>query len=279
MSKVIVHLQARMASSRLPNKAAYELGGKPAFVQTLERVQEYVPDANHYFVLTTLDATDDPLALLAKAYGYEVFRWTEQPNIRCREFYRYLDLKDDDISVFVPGDAPFVFCEHLPFAIEKIRELGNRTRVVSRDQTMIWATTAVHPQPVGYYELLIQDAFPVTFGLHTCATHHQPATFIRLPERFYEPWPWAPLLLDYPLEGMLIKVIYNLLYRGKPIDVWDVYDLLVERPRLAQLVPKDIKRADQIVYPHGTHGLDVVEVMNTTDSVVVEWKGGDADKE
>jgi len=279
MSKVIVHLQARMASSRLPNKAAYELGGKPAFVQILERIQEYVPDANHYFVVTTLDATDDPLALLAKAYGYEVFRWSEQPNIRCREFYRYLDLKDDDISILVPGDAPFILCEHLPFAIEKIRELGNRTRVLSEDGTVIWATTAVHPQPVGYYELLIQDAFRVRVGEHSMVSHHQPATFIKLPERFYKPWPWAPIILDYPLEGMQIKVIYNLLYRGKPIDVRDVYDLLVQRPHVANLVPRDIKRAEQIVYPYGSHGFDVIDIMNTTDSVVVEWEGGEADKE
>jgi len=94
-----------------------------------------------------------------------------------------------------------------------------------------------------------------------------------MPERFQREWPWGPLALDYPSQALQIKQIYNLLYRGTPIDVEDVYNLFVERPMLANLAGSNLPLSTRAVYPHGFKDFLIKELKQFADVQIIEWKG------
>ena len=75
VSAVIV--QARATSTRLPGKVLADLAGAPLLTRVLERLR-LVRGADVVCVATTANATDDPVAELARAHGAEVFRGSEE---------------------------------------------------------------------------------------------------------------------------------------------------------------------------------------------------------
>ena len=64
--KVLVVVQARTGSTRLPGKVLMPLAGKPLLVRMLERLQA-ARTPSQIIVATTTDASDDPVVELAKA--------------------------------------------------------------------------------------------------------------------------------------------------------------------------------------------------------------------
>lgn len=277
MSKILVLCQGRMGSSRLPNKVTYELAGKPSFVHVLERVQEYLPDADYYFVNTTYEVQDDPLALLARAYGYDVFRYTEATGVRIEALFRHLRLKDDDRYIAVSGDSPFIYCKPLPFMVERALKTGRKIIAVVKPQTILWATQVIGVQAVGHYRAILKDSRRrvVTDAVATYVEPDLlPIGLVTFPAKFGRPWPWGPVNLDFPVQALQIKQIYDALYQGKPIDIWEVYDLLLERPHLAHLVPVDTLLATNPQFPHGARGLDIEQIKQCGDYITMRWKGG-----
>lgn len=277
MSKVLVYLGARMGSSRCPNKAAYDLGGKPAFIQILERVQQFVPDADYYFVATTVEPPDDPLAFLAKQYGYDVFRHTVDPSCnRAIALFDYLGLKPDDVNIPVTGASPFVVCNHLPFSRKVLEETGLSTFPIARDGTILEAMYPNLVRSVGHYRghvLMTQQGGTWKETGMTCSFRHLPNAFIEFPAEYQQLWPWNHLILDWPAQVLQIKGIYDILYKGTPIDIFDLPALFEERPHLAHAADPDAPTNATGLFPYGTHGRIIQESLNVTDSIIVKWDG------
>jgi len=265
-----------MSSSRCPGKVAYDLGGKPSFVQLLERAQQFIPDADYYFVATTVEIVDDPLVLLARAYGYEVFRHSAASTpIRQLALFDHLGLKDEDIYIPVSSDTPFVICDHLPFCKKVVEETGLDTRPVLRNGTLAKAVHASTVCHVGHYRKLVPLGWRTTWkdGATGFNVHPLPQAFVEFPAKYQEPWSWNPLFIDIPLQALQIKGIYELLYKGRPIDIFDLPALFEERPFLAHLVDPDVITNAGGIMPHGAHGYDIQEALNVTDSIIVKWDG------
>jgi spore coat polysaccharide biosynthesis protein SpsF len=96
-------VQARMASSRLPGKVLAPLAGKPMIRHVIERVAQVVPK-EQIVVVTSDEASDDPLSSYIQALGGTVFRGPQED-----VFTRFrLCLKVHACTWFfrVSGDSP-----------------------------------------------------------------------------------------------------------------------------------------------------------------------------
>lgn len=101
--KVIVIIQARMCSKRLPGKVLKKVGGAPILEIIINRIKrsKYVDEV---IVATTYNVEDDAIVDLCKKVGSEIYRGSEN-NV----FSRYLQaskLFEGNVIVRVTGDNP-----------------------------------------------------------------------------------------------------------------------------------------------------------------------------
>lgn len=71
--KTLAIIQARMASSRLPNKVLLDIAGKPMLAHVLERTR-LAQTVNAVLVATTTDPGDDAIEAFCRSQGYPCFR-------------------------------------------------------------------------------------------------------------------------------------------------------------------------------------------------------------
>lgn len=105
MSKVVTVIQARMGSSRLPNKVLMPLAGKPLFLRMYERVaaSQY---AGEIIIATTNDKSDDKIEKLCIENEIKVFRG-HQKDLLDRH-YQTAKKYNADAVVKIPSDCPLI---------------------------------------------------------------------------------------------------------------------------------------------------------------------------
>lgn len=105
MSKVVVIVQARMGSTRLPGKHMKEVLGKPLLAYLIERLQN-VKEADQVVIATTKNIKDDVLVDFCRSQNVSVFRGDEEDVLD-----RYLQAAitfQADIIVRVCADCPLI---------------------------------------------------------------------------------------------------------------------------------------------------------------------------
>lgn len=98
-------IQARMGSSRLPGKVLADISGKPMVQRVLERVRA-ADRVERVILLTTQEASDDPVAHLGKRLGFLVYRGSTA-DVLDRYHQAACQFKADPI-VRVTADCPLV---------------------------------------------------------------------------------------------------------------------------------------------------------------------------
>jgi spore coat polysaccharide biosynthesis protein SpsF len=73
---ILVIVQARMTSSRLPGKVLMDIHGKPSLQRMLERISMST-FVGKVVVATTINTSDDPIVKLCNKLGYKTFRGDE----------------------------------------------------------------------------------------------------------------------------------------------------------------------------------------------------------
>jgi spore coat polysaccharide biosynthesis protein SpsF len=99
--RVVLILQARMGSTRLPGKSMMDLAGAPLLGRILERVKR-VTRVDTIVMATTTKAQDDVLCELSQSYGVPVFRGAE--NDLLDRYYQAAKTHGADIVVRLPAD-------------------------------------------------------------------------------------------------------------------------------------------------------------------------------
>jgi len=113
--RIVLIIQARMGSTRLPGKSLMPLAGQPLIARIIERVKR-CKKINTIVLATTEKQEDDPLCRIGKECGIEVFRGSE--NDLVDRYYKVaLEFKADYV-VRLPADNPV--CE--PEEIDRIIE-------------------------------------------------------------------------------------------------------------------------------------------------------------
>lgn len=103
--KILLIVQARMTSTRLPGKVLLPLAGEPMLTRLIERLRR-VQRADGIVIATTANATDDPIAALCDTLGVPCHRGSEHDVLS-----RYADaarLHGADAVVRITSDCPLI---------------------------------------------------------------------------------------------------------------------------------------------------------------------------
>ncbi|WP_209326988.1 cytidylyltransferase domain-containing protein [Pseudoalteromonas sp. PA2MD11] len=117
MAKVIAFIQARMGSSRLPNKVLKEINGRPVIVHVVERLKK-ASCIDDIVLLTSTNQENDELCLVAKEHKIKYFRGPEE-NVLQR-FQLATEQYPCEFVMRITGDTPFVeaeICDRLCFKV------------------------------------------------------------------------------------------------------------------------------------------------------------------
>ncbi|MEI7430549.1 MAG: aminotransferase class III-fold pyridoxal phosphate-dependent enzyme [Betaproteobacteria bacterium] len=119
--RTVVIVQARMGSTRFPNKVMRRLSGEPMIQLLLERLSE-AKMVDQIILATTMNASDQPLIDHVRKLGYEIFQGNEQDVLD--RYYQAAACHKPDIVVRVTGDCPLIDPELVDNAIAAFKK-GN----------------------------------------------------------------------------------------------------------------------------------------------------------
>lgn len=110
---VLTIIQARMGSTRLPEKVLAPIDGYPMLWHVLNRLAD-IPLIDKMVVATTDLSTDDPIASFCQKAGFQWFRGNEADVLD--RFYRAAHRYGADSIVRITGDCPLID----PRIVEKV---------------------------------------------------------------------------------------------------------------------------------------------------------------
>jgi spore coat polysaccharide biosynthesis protein SpsF len=103
--KTIAIIQARMKSSRLPDKVMLDIAGKPMLQRVLERTA-HAKLVDQVVVATTSGADEDPIAQLCEKLGIACYRGSLQDVLD--RYYQCAIQYSPDIVVRITADCPVI---------------------------------------------------------------------------------------------------------------------------------------------------------------------------
>lgn len=114
-------IQARMGSTRLPNKTLMKIEGNPMLWHVLERVKR-CSDIDKTVIATTLNPKDKQILDFAKEYGVAAFRGSEQDVLD--RVYKVAKEIGADAVVRVTPDCPLICPEVVSKVVTEFRKGG-----------------------------------------------------------------------------------------------------------------------------------------------------------
>lgn len=103
--KVVIIVQARMTSTRLPGKVLKEVLGKSLLEYQIERLKR-VESAENIIIATTVNETDQPIIELCKRLSIDYFRGSETDVLS--RYYQAALAYRADVAVRVTSDCPLI---------------------------------------------------------------------------------------------------------------------------------------------------------------------------
>lgn len=116
--KVVAIIQARMGSTRLPNKVMKLIGGKPMIEILLSRLSKS-KEIDQIIVATSVDPRNKPLIDHVEKLGYQCFVGSESDVLD--RYFQAAKANDADIVVRVTGDCPVIDAGLVDECIQKFR--------------------------------------------------------------------------------------------------------------------------------------------------------------
>jgi len=237
--RIVVVVQARTGSTRLPGKVLLPLAGRPLLQRMLERVlAARTPSA--VVVATTTDQADAPIVSIAETAGVECFRG--HPTDLVDRHYRAGLAYGADVVAKIPSDCPLID----PAVIDRV--IGHYIAHVDSADFVGNLQPGTYPDgndvevmPLGVLETAWREAAEDHEREHTT-----PFVWER-PDRFrihHVAWEtgldyssthrWT---IDYPEDYRFLAAVYDALWtESRPIfSLQDVLTLLDERPAIAAL--------------------------------------------
>lgn len=241
--KTITVVQARMNSTRLPNKILLPLGESSLFKMLRTRIE----NANHdeIWLATTTKKEDDLLVQIASEWGWKIFRGKVEDVLS--RFESIIDVTNPDLVVRVTGDNPLVD----KYAInELIQILKKNIHQFSYVSDFIPAR-----YPLGYFPeiikasrlSLIRKEIEKSEFFHLS---HVTSKIVELGKdlgeinesRNFPYFPNARWTIDYPLDFEFITQL-NTLSNGNLVDMeyLEICNLIKKNPLVAK-INTDIKQ-------------------------------------
>ncbi len=226
-------LQARMGSSRLPNKVMREIKGKTLLELYINRVK-CSRLIDKIVVATTNLAQDDVIQKLAVKIGLECFRGSE--NDLLDRYYQCAQKYKADVVVRVTPDDPFVDYRVIDRAIQIFRD--NQVDFVTNHFEPTYPEGLdVEVYSIGALEKSWREAKLLSEREHVfpyIQNHQDKFKIINFKqEKDYSHLRWT---IDYERDYEMTKIIYDHLYDEKPIFLQeDILELLEKHPEISEM--------------------------------------------
>lgn len=242
-------LQARMGSSRLPNKVLKEIDSKPMLAYECERIKRS-KKIDDLIIATSTDKTDDDIEVFAKQNGIKVFRGDLNDVLsryyQCANEYKNKYEIDSFNIVRVTGDCPIIDPAVIDEVISFYEENGT-------DYT---SNTLEPTYPDGMdIEICKFGALEYAYKNAQFKSDREHVTlYIKNSDRFTKSnykakhdFSHLRLTVDEKEDFELIKVIIENLYETKAeFTYMDVVSFLTKRPNLL-FINSDIQRDEGLI--------------------------------
>lgn len=226
--KIIAVIQARMGSTRLPNKVMKQVNGVPLIELLIKRLSG-AKLVNQIMLATSTDDKNIPLVNHVRSLGYDVFQGSEN-DVLSRYYHAVKDIKPDAI-VRITGDCPLVD----PKIVDQIIETFLEKKVDYASNTI----KPTYPDGID----VSMASFQALERAYNEATsdfdreHIMP--YIRNPEKFklanveyeedYSKERWT---VDEPEDFEVIQNVFNHFHPRIDFSWLEVLQLLKDRPEL-----------------------------------------------
>lgn len=231
MVQIGIIIQARMASTRLPNKIMLNLGGKPILWHVVERCKK--ANVNKVIIATSTNSENDVIEKFCAINNCPCFRGSEEDVLS--RYYECAKEFNLDIILRVTSDCPLIAPEVLNEAIEKFE----------KENVDYLSNAAKRSYPRGLDTEIF--SFIALEKAHKLATEksqreHVTSFIYNNPKLFKISHliaegilrrPDLRLTIDTPEDLKLLRIIYNNLDE-KEIKIEEVIKFLESHPELAK---------------------------------------------
>ena len=252
--KVVVIIQARMGSTRLPGKVLLDLGGKPMLARVVSRCRQATM-VDQVVIATSDDPSDDAIENYCLAQGYPCFRGSLHDVLD--RYYQAARQFEASIIVRITADCPLID----PAVIDQVV-----SALIGREQELKWDFVANRLPPPW------KRSYPIGLDVEVCTfsalerawkeakeAHQREHVMPYLYEqegRFqvlvlnhipdYGDLRWT---VDTPEDLALIRQIYSRFDGGDGFSWMDVIELFQNEPALAEInasvAPKRVDDVDE----------------------------------
>ena len=228
--KIVATIEARMTSSRLPEKVLLPVLGRPLLHYLVTRLK-VVPSIDEIVLATTVNATDDILAAFAKKEGIGCFRGSE--NDVMERVILAAESANSDIVVQITGDCPIID----PQLVEQTIRMFKANNAAYASNSLIQSYPDGMETQVFRLETLKRSAAMTSDSidhehvtLHIC-NHPELFSHVYLVASPEMHWPGLGLTLDEPSDYELLKKIIEHFGESNPLfSCRDVIRVLREHP-------------------------------------------------
>ncbi|MCS6989276.1 MAG: glycosyltransferase family protein [Chloroherpetonaceae bacterium] len=239
--KIVVVVQARTGSTRLPNKVMMPLAGKPLLLRQLERIQA-ASSFDDLVVATTQDKSDDVIRDLCEQARVKCF--SGHPTDLLDRHYQAALRENADVVVKIPSDCPLIDPRVIDKVLNFYKENSDKFDYVSNLHPATYPDgNDVEAMPIDKLELAWREAAKPYEREHTTPF------FWEQPERFrIGNVVWETGLnysmshrftIDYKEDYEFIKRVYDELYAENPkFSLTDILSLLERKPEIYQINAK-----------------------------------------
>jgi spore coat polysaccharide biosynthesis protein SpsF len=230
--KVVAIIQARMGSTRLPDKVLQDIGGETMLARVVRRTQR-ARLLDQIVVATTIEASDDAIMAECDRLGVPVFRGDEQDVLD--RYYHAAEAYDAEAVVRITSDCPFIDPEMVDqviraFLDEKPDYAGN-TLVRAYPRGVIPEIMAMSTLARAW-----REATESYQRVHvTPYIYQNPGSFHLLPlmgEVDLGDYRWT---VDTPEDLEFARAVYACLGNNDSFGWLDVLELLTQKPELMKL--------------------------------------------
>lgn len=236
---IVVIVQARMSSSRLPGKVLLPLLGKPLLERMLERLR-FCQTPFVTVVATSTDPSDDVIEQVCHAQNVPVYRGSLTDCLD--RHYQIANQWNADVAVKIPSDCPLIDPRVVDQTLQFFLANANQYDFVSNLHPATWPdgndveimthaclhrtwTEATKPLEREHTTPYIWDTAPDQFRLGN--VRWSTGLDYSMSHRF---------TIDYREDYAFIAAVYEELYRAKPdFSCDDILTLLRQKPEIYQI--------------------------------------------
>ena len=217
-----------MSSTRYPGKVLAPIAGQPMILRQLERIQR-AETLDGIVVATSTDATDDQLAQLVKANGFDVVRG--DLNDVLARFIKVIDQYQPETVVRLTADCPLISPQVIDQVVARFDQgdcdyVSNTMTPTYPDGLDVEVLKASVLQKVAKTSIDKAEREHVTLGVYRNPDKYRIANFAGEVDLSDLRW-----TVDTPEDYVFIKEIYDELYLENPnFDIDDVMSYLQDHP-------------------------------------------------